>query len=37
LRRAGYSAPLLTVEEGVGRYCRQLLDESRDEKPAAGG
>jgi len=37
LRRAGYSAPLLTVEEGVGRYCRSLLDESRDEKSAAGG
>ena len=27
LRRAGYSAPLLTVEEGVGRYVKQLLDE----------
>src|SRR6266700_1865970 len=26
LRRAGYSAPFLAVEEGVGRYCRQLLD-----------
>src|SRR5258705_102191 len=25
LRGAGYSAPLLTVEEGVGRYVRSLL------------
>ncbi|HUL94031.1 MAG TPA: ADP-glyceromanno-heptose 6-epimerase [Burkholderiales bacterium] len=37
LRRAGYAAPLLTVEEGVGRYVRQLLDEKREEKPAAAG
>jgi ADP-L-glycero-D-manno-heptose 6-epimerase len=33
LRRAGYSAPFLPVEEGVGRYCRQLLE----ERKAAGG
>jgi ADP-L-glycero-D-manno-heptose 6-epimerase len=33
LRRAGYSAPLLTVEEGVGRYVAQLLE----EKKASGG
>jgi len=33
LRRSGYSAPFLSVEEGVGRYCQQLLD----EKKAAGG
>lgn len=33
LRRSGYSAPFLPVEEGVGRYCRQLLDEG---KPAGG-
>ena len=33
LRRAGYAAPFLSVEEGVGRYCRQLLD----ERKAAGG
>jgi ADP-L-glycero-D-manno-heptose 6-epimerase len=26
LRRAGYAAPFLPVEEGVVRYCRQLLD-----------
>ncbi len=26
LRRAGYAAPFLPVEEGVARYCRQLLD-----------
>ena len=25
LRRAGYEAPFLGVEEGVGRYCRALL------------
>ena len=25
LRRAGYAAPFLTVEEGVARYCEQLL------------
>src|SRR5712692_9404984 len=33
LRRSGYAAPFLSVEEGVGRYCRQLLD----ERKAAGG
>jgi ADP-L-glycero-D-manno-heptose 6-epimerase len=33
LRRSGYSTPFLAVEEGVDRYCRQLLD----EKKAAGG
>jgi len=26
LRRSGYSAPFLEVEEGVGRYCRHLLE-----------
>ena len=26
LRRAGYSQPFLTVEEGVERYCEQMLD-----------
>ena len=25
LRRAGYDEPLLSVEDGVGRYCRSLL------------
>jgi ADP-L-glycero-D-manno-heptose 6-epimerase len=25
LRAAGYAAPFLTVEQGVARYCRQLL------------
>jgi len=25
LRAAGYSAPLLTVEQGVARYCQKLL------------
>jgi ADP-L-glycero-D-manno-heptose 6-epimerase len=34
LRRAGYKAPFLSVEEGVGRYCAQMLEE---EKPAAPG
>ena len=29
LRRAGYSAPFLSVEEGVGRYVRQLLQEGK--------
>jgi ADP-L-glycero-D-manno-heptose 6-epimerase len=29
LRRAGFTAPFLTVEEGVGRYCRHLLDERK--------
>jgi ADP-L-glycero-D-manno-heptose 6-epimerase len=33
LRRAGFSAPFLAVEEGVGRYCRGLLE----ERKAAGG
>jgi len=28
LRGAGYQAAFLSVEEGVGRYCRQLLEES---------
>lgn len=37
LRRAGYTAALLTVEEGVGSYVRQLIDESRGEKAAGGG
>jgi len=27
LRGAGYADPFLTVEEGVSRYCKQLLDE----------
>jgi len=26
LRRAGYTAPFLTVEEGVARYCERLLE-----------
>lgn len=26
LREAGYSAPFLTVQEGVARYCKWLLD-----------
>ncbi|HKU71361.1 MAG TPA: ADP-L-glycero-D-mannoheptose-6-epimerase, partial [Burkholderiales bacterium] len=25
LRAAGYSAPFLTVEQGVARYCQKLL------------
>ena len=25
LRAAGYDEPFLTVEEGVARYCQQLL------------
>src|SRR5882762_3188984 len=33
LRRAGFAAPFLPVEEGVERYCRQMLD----ERKAAGG
>jgi len=37
LRRAGYTAALLTVEEGVSSYVKQLIDESRDEKAAGGG
>lgn len=28
LRRAGYTEPFLTVEEGVARYCEWLLDKS---------
>jgi ADP-L-glycero-D-manno-heptose 6-epimerase len=27
LRRAGYADPFLTVEQGVSRYCEQLLDQ----------
>jgi len=34
LRRAGYTEQFLPVEEGVGRYCRQLLSEPM---MAAGG
>jgi ADP-L-glycero-D-manno-heptose 6-epimerase len=26
LRRAGYTAPFLTVEEGVARYCERLIE-----------
>jgi ADP-L-glycero-D-manno-heptose 6-epimerase len=33
LRRAGYSAPLLTVEEGVGGYVKRLFE----ERKAGGG
>jgi ADP-L-glycero-D-manno-heptose 6-epimerase len=29
LRRAGYTEPFLTVEEGVSRYCEQLLGNSK--------
>jgi ADP-L-glycero-D-manno-heptose 6-epimerase len=29
LRRSGYTAPFLAVEEGVARYCRQMLDERK--------
>jgi ADP-L-glycero-D-manno-heptose 6-epimerase len=29
LRGAGYAAPFLTVEEGVSRYCRELLAKER--------
>jgi len=29
LRRAGYSAPFLAVEDGVGRYVRQLIEEGK--------
>ncbi len=32
LRRAGYSAALLTVEEGVARYCKQLLGQRVPDK-----
>ena len=28
LRAAGYAAPFLTVEQGVSRYCHQLLARS---------
>jgi ADP-L-glycero-D-manno-heptose 6-epimerase len=34
LRRAGYAEPFLPVEEGVARYCRQLL--SAPMLPAGG-
>jgi ADP-L-glycero-D-manno-heptose 6-epimerase len=37
LRGTDYSAPFLSVEEGVDRYYRQLLGERRDEKSAASG
>lgn len=30
LRAAGYGAPFLTVEEGVARYCGQLLQKQAD-------
>jgi ADP-L-glycero-D-manno-heptose 6-epimerase len=29
LRAAGYTAPFLTVEQGVPRYCKQLLHRAR--------
>lgn len=29
LRQAGYTAPFLTVEEGVTRYCERLLERDR--------
>jgi len=29
LRRAGFAAPFLPVEEGVERYCRHMLDERK--------
>jgi ADP-L-glycero-D-manno-heptose 6-epimerase len=29
LRRAGFAAPFLPVEEGVERYCRHMLDEGK--------
>ena len=29
LRASGYSAPFLTVEQGVQRYCEQLLQRAR--------
>ena len=29
LRRAGYTAPFLTVEQGVTRYCERLLARDR--------
>ncbi len=35
LRRAGFAAPFLPVEEGVARYCRQLLDEGKAAGPDA--
>jgi ADP-L-glycero-D-manno-heptose 6-epimerase len=33
LRRAGYAAPMLTVEEGVGGYVKRLFE----ERKAGGG
>lgn len=30
LREAGYTAPFLTVEQGVTRYCERLLQQARD-------
>jgi ADP-L-glycero-D-manno-heptose 6-epimerase len=30
LRRAGYDAPFLTVEEGVRRYCERLLQSDKE-------
>src|SRR5258706_300 len=35
LRRAGFAAPFLSVEEGVERYCRQMLDEGKAAGPDA--
>ena len=35
LRRAGFAAPFLAVEEGVERYCRQMLDEGKAAGPDA--
>jgi len=32
LRRAGYAAPFLSVEEGVARYCGQLLAQGKAGK-----
>jgi len=29
LRAAGYGAPFLTVEQGVRRYCEELLQKER--------
>jgi ADP-L-glycero-D-manno-heptose 6-epimerase len=36
LRKAGYRRPFLTVEEGVARYIRRLLDKT-DRQPERGG
>ena len=33
LRRAGYTAPFLSVEEGVERYCRHLHGEEKSPAP----